>query len=541
MVDEGGLVKVLDFGLAKLTERPQIGEEESTRSIPPWTEEGTILGTAAYMSPEQAAGKQMDARSDIFNFGSVLYEMVTGQRAFQGDSKMSTLAAVLNQEPKPASEISRSVPHDLERIITRCLRKDPSRRFQHMDDLRVELDELLQTQPDSASQADSTPKGIKRHKPLAWMFTAILLAGIFFAAVHFRRPTAELQSINLSLVLPENARLDSHVISPDGSQLAFAATVGDKTQLWVRPLHSPSIRPLGGTEGARYPFWSPDGRFIGFFTQDKLKKVAVASGTTTSLCDVAEPRGGTWNRDGEIVFAPRISDAPLYRVSESGGDSVPVTTLDRSRQEDTHRWPWFLPDGRHFLYFVRSSQRDQGGIYVGSLDSRERRRLLGANGGMAYAEPGYLLYVQNRTLVAEPFDPTRLQTTGEPFSVLERVGQGHAFSRAFSVSRTNVLTYRREVDIGTRLVWCDRTGKQLQSIAAPDEYEIFSLSPDGSRLAGNNVDPETATGDIWLFELTRGALRRFTAILRTSIFRFGLRMELELFSRLIVKATWIFI
>jgi serine/threonine protein kinase/Tol biopolymer transport system component len=519
MVGEDGLVKVLDFGLAKLTERPRIGEEESTRSIPPWTDEGTILGTASYMSPEQATGKPVDARSDIFSFGSVLYEMVTGRRAFESDSKMSTLAKIIHEDPDP---LSGKIPWDLEKVITRCLRKDIHRRFQHMDDLKVELDELLQSAANPAvaqgllyqrQRETAELEGPKRRSFILWLVgTLFLLGGMLSAIAYFQRAPAELQSLKLSVLAPENATLDSHAISPDGRRLVFVARSAKESLLWLRSLDSLSAQPLGGTEGAIDPFWSPDGRHLGFFTKDKLKRIALSSGAVTPLCNVWQARGGTWSSNGEILFAPRISDA-LYRISSvSGGEPVPVTTLDRSRQE-THRWPWFLPDGRHFLYFVRSLQRDRNGIYLGSLDSNEKKRLLaGAIGGMAYAAPGYLLYVQNGTLVARPFDPNRLEITGEPFSVVEKVEQRSGWSTTFSVSSADVLTYMRGGHIAdTQLVWADRAGKQLQSVAIPPGYDYPRLSPDGTHLAVRGIDPETATGDIWLLELSNGTFRRFTS------------------------------
>ena len=389
-----------------------------------------------------------------------------------------------------------------------------------MGDVKVELDELRQsasdpaldslrhTQAAAAGQLDSAPKRIKRKNLLVWIIAAIFLTAIPLAWAYFRRQTPEPRSHKLSVLLPENASLESHAISPDGNQLGFVATVGDNTQIWLRPFDSLNPRPLAGTEGAETIFWSPDARAIGFFTKDKLKRITLSSGVVTALCNVAEARGGAWGGDGEIVFAPRIADG-LYRISANGGKPVPVTTLDRSQREDAHRWPWFLPDGRHFLYYVRSSQRDQQGTYVGSLDSKEKKRLVAAIGGAAYAAPGYLLFVLNQRLVAQPFDPDRLQITGEPVTVVEEVAQGPGWFALFSIS-ANVLTYKGGTNINTQLAWFDRAGKQLQAVATPSNYGIVRLSPDGTLLAGHRVDPETAGGDIWLVELLRGTRRRFT-------------------------------
>ena len=274
----------------------------------------------------------------------------------------------------------------------------------------------------------------------------------------------------------------------------------------MRPLDSLTAQALPGTEGAEYPFWSPDSRFIGFFAQGKLKKIEISGGPAQALCDAAGARGGTWNRDGVIVFAPSFQDA-LYRVSASGGGVTSVTALDRSGQENSHRWPHFLPDGRHFIYFVRSAQRDWQGSYIGSLDSKDKKRLLNVSGSIAYAA-GYLLFVRDGTLMAHPFDPNRLQITGEPIPVAEEVESANFFSE-FSVSDSGVLAYRRSSANKTRLVWLDRVGKQLGPTAAPANYSRHRLSPDEKRVAGNRLD-ETGAGDIWLLELSRGITSRFT-------------------------------
>ncbi|MDA2927732.1 hypothetical protein MYX78_10980, partial [Acidobacteria bacterium AH-259-G07] len=316
---------------------------------------------------------------------------------------------------------------------------------------------------------------------------------------------------------PEQVTLalrDFPVISPDGKHLVFATRSADSPNLlWVRSLDSLTARSLPGTESAFHPFWSPDSRFIGFFSRAKLKRVSLSGGPPQTLCDAPDGTGGSWNRDGTIVFNPHFG-GPLQYVSAAGGEAKPLTELDESRGETAHRWPGFLPDGRHFFYLALSSQPENRGIYLASLDSKEKKRLLSANLNAAYAEPGYLLFMRESTLMAQPFDKKGLELTGEPFPLAENVDRNeHSFSTAafFSVSENGVLTYRSGTGLSrTQLVWFDREGKRLGPVGEPADYSNHELSPDGKRVAVGLLDPETQTRDIWLFDLARGTSSRLT-------------------------------
>jgi Tol biopolymer transport system component len=462
------------------------------------------MGTAGYMSPEQARGQVVDHRSDIFSYGAILYEMISGQRAFQGNSVVEVMNAILKEEP-PELPPNRSIAPALERIVRHCLEKSPEQRFQSAGDIAFDLEALSGSTPATLAVA---PGRLKHRERLAWIVAAVaVFTALVLAVAYFRRAQIDTPVLKLSVLQPKK-ETSGYAISPDGRRLAFVATAEGKTMLWVRPLDSLTAQALPGTEGADHPFWSPDSRFIGFFAQSKLKKIEIAGGPAQTVCEAADPRGGTWNRDGVIVFAPNSQDA-LYRVSSSGGGSTSVTTLDRSGQENAHRWPHFLPDGRHFIYFVRSAQRDWQGCYLGSLDSKEKRRLLTASGSVAYAA-GYLLFVREGTLLAHAFDPNRLQITGEPIPVAEQVEHHRNFFSEFSVSDSGVLAYQHGSDNTTRLIWLDRGGKQHGPTLAPANFNAHRLSPDEKRVAGNRLDDTGAT-DIWLLELSRGITSRFTS------------------------------
>jgi Tol biopolymer transport system component len=466
---------------------------------------GTILGTAAYMSPEQARGRPIDRRTDVWAFGCVLYEMLTGRQAFGGTDVTEILAAIVRGEPDWAALPPATPPH-LRRLLERCLQKDPARRLRDIGDVAMELDA-----PVAEPAAPALVVPARRSSLVPWAVAALCLLG-GLAVGYFRRPLPEEAPVTkLPLLPPENTSFNEIAVSPDGRRLAFTArAAAGPTQLWVRPLDSLSAQPLAGTEGASLPFWSPDSRSIGFFAAGKLKKVEASGGAPQTLVNTPlVPRGGAWSRDGVIIFSGS-SGTPLYRVPAAGGEPQPVTALDPARQENTHSWPQFLPDGQHFLFFALSSQAENTGVYVASLDSKSHTRLLGTTSTAAYAS-GYLLFLREGALLAQAFDLARLATAGEAVPVAELV-QFDTFLRArFSVSQSGVLVYDASGSgTSSRLLWFDRAGKPLGSVGDPGDYTHLNLSPDDQRVVASRRDPQTGLQDIWLFELARGVSSRFT-------------------------------
>jgi serine/threonine protein kinase len=504
-------IKILDFGLAKLTQA-KLGSVAVTEGLTGagLTEPGMLMGTVGYMSPEQVRGENVDHRSDIFSFGAIVYEMLSSRRAFHGNSAVETANAILNEEPQPLAQINGSTPLGLERIARHCLEKRPEQRFQSVSDLAFHL-ETLSGHPESTPAV--LPGASKHRKHLGWVGAAILfLVAVTFVVAYIHRTRIEMRLFKLSALPPEKTIFGSHgshAVSPDGRRLAFVATAGGRTSLWIRPLDSLAAVELAGTEQAAYPFWSPDGNFIGFFAGSKLKKMAISGEPPQTICDAGDGRGGAWSREGEIVFAPNIGDV-LYHVSAAGGPPTPLTTFEQLHGENSHRWPYFLPDGKHFVFFVRSSKQEFQGFYVGLLGTKDKKLLLRGAGSVAYADPGYLLFVRDGTLIAQHFDAESLRVTGEPFSVAQPVGYAGNLWSEFSLSTNGILTYRRAGSTRNRLIWFSRQGKQLESVSVPDDYEPFRLSPNEKILAGSRLDPQTRQGDVWLFELSRGVLSRFT-------------------------------
>jgi Tol biopolymer transport system component len=506
--------KLLDFGLAKPQGLAASGSAFSavaTQASPasPVTREGTVIGTFQYMSPEQVEGREADSRSDIFALGAVLYEMATGKRAFEGKSQISIASAILEKEPEPISRVQPMTPPALEHVVKTCLAKDPEERFQTAHDVKLELKWISE----SGSQAAALPVVSRRRLRERTAWALVALAGILaagFAATWFRRAVEEPPVLRLTLPGPPKADLNVGggmlAISPDGHYVVFPATAQGKTLLWLRSLDSTEARSLEGTEGASYPFWSPDSRFIGFFAQSKLKKVDVSGSPPQVICDVTDTRGGTWNREGVILFAPDFNSG-LMRVSAQGGQPQPVTSPDASRKEISHRWPYFLPDGKHYLFTMRSSQPETRGIYVGSLDSAERKRLAGDDSKAVYSEAGYLLFWRTPdVLLAQRLDLKRLELTGEPVFLASGLQDFDDRAYApFSVSQTGLLVYYRLGASNVRLSWFDRGGKRLSDVGPPEAFYEFALSPDESLLISNRSD-----ADLWMIEFARGTLTRFT-------------------------------
>ncbi len=487
MVGSGDVIKVLDFGLAKLLapEEPSPATDTLTAEAPgiSLSRAGTIVGTPGYISPEQATGGKVDSRSDVFAFGALLYEMVTGRRAFAGNSAAEALAKVVSEEPATPSQLARRVPKDLEKLIQRCLRKEPERRFQHMLDVKIELQEIKEEHDSGLTAA---PVHIERPRP--WWQVAILLALALATALVMVWPTRAPVSpalMRFNFSAPDKGVLEpgAAVPSPDGRRIAFVArSASSERALWIRPLDSPTPRRIAGSEGASGPFWSPDGRFVGFFADGKLKKMDPSGGPAQNICPVGTVTGATWSRDGVIVFAP-ANRVPLHRVAAAGGTPEPITSLDSRRRENSHRWPHFLPDGRHFLFTARSDVGENTGIYVGSLGSKEKRWLLAAQSNAVYAPPGYLLFARERTLMARRFDANRLQLSGEAFAVAPDVGHfTESASALFSVSADGaVLTYQTPVTRMSRLTWFDRAGMNLGSVGPEGDFTQPRLAPNGNR------------------------------------------------------------
>jgi eukaryotic-like serine/threonine-protein kinase len=518
--------KLLDFGVAKALPRAAgmraaIGATSAPTASKPLTAEGTIVGTFQYMSPEQVEGKEADARSDIFAFGAMLYEMATGKKAFEGKTTASVIAAVLEREPSPISTLRPLIPPALDRVVKKCLAKAPDERWQSAKDLHDELKWILEGGSQVGVPLPVTTQRKTRQR-FAWVgaagVTIVALGLLVFAANRVLQPEAK-GLIRFVISPPENASFPSepHVsLSPDGRRLVFVAhTSGGNDLLYLRPLDSVTAQVLPGTEGAGLPFWSPDGRYLSFFADDKLKKIDVAggSGPPVTLCDAPNWHGGTWNRDGVIVFSADLSGGvDLYRVPDSGGVPVPLA-LERSLAESgqIQITPQFLPDGRHFLYFSASLQSEQSWICVGSLDSKETKRLVHVNSQGMYAPPGYLLFVRQGTLLAQAFDPGHVQLKGDPSSIAEGVassaliGEGH-----FSTSESGVLAYENGRDADTQLVRFDRTGTRHGTVGGFGAYTSPAISPDGSKLAVGVRDPHTQTRDIWIFDLKRGTGSRLT-------------------------------
>jgi Tol biopolymer transport system component len=491
-VSDDGRVKVLDFGLAKASE-PLGGSsinlpQSPTITSPAMTQQGLILGTPAYMSPEQARGRPVDKRADIWAFGCVLYEMVTGRRLFEGANATETLANVLMGQPDLSAAPART-----RRLLERCLEKDPTKRLRDIGDVWDLLE--APTGVPSAARSAKWPWGIAG--------AAVLTSLIALAAVALRTVPPEPPVYEFAVNVPQFDWRWSFSLSPDGRHVALAPPTG---RISIHPLAGGETRELPATEGARLPFWSPDGLSIAFFAEGKLKKVAVSGGPPQSLSDVENPRGGTWSADGVILFAP-TPGGEIHRVSEGGGQPVPVTSSDSGSPAGKFH-PSFLPDHRHFLY----SKRD--GIYIGSIERGELRRLLPDFSNAVYIPgrggDGYVLFVRDFTLMAQPFDPSRFELTGNPFSVAESLAGlgGHYFS---AVAGGSVL-YHRGDPVGapkSRLAWVDRSGKTLESLGPPKALIAFELSPDETQVALRTHGSEWNT-DIWVLDLKRGTMSRLT-------------------------------
>src|ERR1700730_14773601 len=516
--------KLLDFGLAKHgDERSSMAAAVSTAptDAPSLTAAGTILGTLPYMAPEQIEGQEADARTDIFAFGAVLYEMITGRRAFQGKSQPRLMSAILSADPPAPSHVLKGIPPILDHIIERCLAKDPANRWQSARDLGLEL-EWAKTPVKSLESATAAAKQDRRLKLGSLVLVIVAVAALIPAVMYFRSFRSTATAPDTRFEIPATGNPFLMAISPDGRSVAYVApSDSGVTMLWVRPLNSLDARMLPGTSGAQSPDWSPDSRFVvfGVPAERKLKKIEVAGGPAQTLADLGGGyTRGTWNREQIILFGS--SNGGIRRVPASGGEAPEITELDASLGEIAHNTPWFLPDGRHFLYTAWSNQPENRAIYVGSLDSKTRKRLMTAESKAVYVRPGFILFLRSQTLMARPFDADRLEFTGEAIPVAEEVAYNPQLGQsAFYASDEGTLIYRKgrvEQGQGTwRWSWMDRTGKTSGTIDVPLNLNAdVRVSPDGKQVAcfdgGVGFFFGSGPADVWVYDLDRNVRTRVT-------------------------------
>jgi Tol biopolymer transport system component len=527
-----GAVKLLDFGLAKALEGDVApGDISTSPTISRMaTQAGIILGTAAYMSPEQAKGRPADRRADIWAFGCVLYEMVTGKKPFDGETISDVLAAVIRAEPDWAA-LPLETPRRIRELLERCLTKDLRQRLQSIAEARIAIDKAISGDvgadlvPARAEPAQARRQGSPLRRALPWIVAAGMgmIAAAAFGVIYLRAPAVKPAAIRSLIPAPQNASFGffvsaigvtgAPVLSPDGTRLAFPATdASGKEALWLRPLDSLAAQPLQGTEGATFPFWAPDSRQLGFFQDGELKKIDVTGGPPVTICDASVGRGGAWSSNDVIVFSS--GGARLMSVPASGGTPTPLAAPKASGFTFINRWPVFLPDGRHFLYLsgdVQSPGSSKLGIRLGEIGSNEQEFLLQADSDALYASPGYLLFLRGDTLMAQRFDAASQKLKGDALPVAEPVGSPQSFRLGlFSVSQTGLLVYETgTVQGGGQLVWLDANGKEIAKVGQPGPV-LLRLSPDGQQAAYALPRPGGGAADIWLVDLARGVETRFT-------------------------------
>ncbi|MGA9882862.1 MAG: protein kinase, partial [Candidatus Acidiferrales bacterium] len=483
------------------------------------TMQGVLLGTAAYMSPEQAKAKPVDRRADIWAFGCVLYEMLTGKMAFTGETVTDTLAAVIMKDPD-WSQLPAATPTRVRVLLQRCLQKDPKQRLQAIGDARISLDEVLSgaPEPSSPTVAAATISAPFWRRAMPWVIAAaaLLSAAIVLTVAHLGHQSSPEPTTMSQIEPPANTTFGfmPPVLSPDGRQMVFTAAGADgRQQLWLRALDSATAQPIAGTDGAGLPFWSPDGRSIGFFANGKLNRIDLSDGAIVSLADAESGEGGSWAPDGTIVFAPDAGGV-LARIPAAGGAAQPIANLPASIKAYSERYPQFLPDGKHFLFFVWSAVPANQGVYAGSLDGGQVRLVLPNYSDALYVRPNHLLFMRQSTLMAAQFDPASLRVSGNPAPLVSKLPSPVFFFHGpFTASGDGDLIYGAGVYKPDSLLWFDRNGKQVGETNPAGYYGYYdtpSISPDGSKLAASIGDAESPTGAIWVFDLRDAVTRPLT-------------------------------
>ena len=511
-------VKVLDFGLATLHGGTplQMPVDRTPTARHQLTSERTLLGTVHYMAPERLEGRDANAVSDLFAFGAVLYEMCTGRRPFESGSSAAVIAAILHTDPPAPSTIRPDIPPPIDWIVQKSLAKSPEARWQAAGDIVEVLRWLAR---DTGRRPESPASWRRWLVPLAALSSALLLGVlVLLFARGFDRAAPAPPVLSFSVLppaaggftpTPSSVPTPQFALSPDGARLVFVASVApDPPQLWVRPLDSLTAVPVPGTHGAEYPFWSPDSQSIGFFANGSLKRIDLSGGPARVLAPAPHGRGGAWSRSGIIIFTPSTQSA-LLRIPAAGGEAVPLTRVEPGGAEASHRWPQFLPDDRHFIFFVQGRESEAHGIHLGSLDGGPPRKLVMSGLSAAFVAPDRLLFVADDALVAMRLDQTRQELVGEPMPVASPVAGSSNFYAAFSASQTGLLAYASSA-ASAELVWVDRAGRKQGSVGPPAEYVDFRLSPHDQHLAVAEVDPQTHRPDIRVVDLLRGPKTRLT-------------------------------
>jgi serine/threonine protein kinase/Tol biopolymer transport system component len=523
-VGKDGHVKILDFGLAR--QIAPLGDPGDTKSptLARPTEPGVILGTVAYMSPEQVRGLPADHRADIFTFGCVLYEMLSGRRPFSGPSTVETMHAIVRDEPAELPAAVREAAGGLERVLRTCLAKEPGERWQSAADLARELSWLGEDQRrDRASAPAARRFSMFSARWLPWVIAGLAAAAAIFVALFSPRsvvPGGGEPVIRFSVQPPEKTAFERFVLgfsfapSPDGRRIAFLAASGGPAVLWLWSVSDAAATRLADTESAISPFWAPDGLFVAFFADGKLKKIAVSGGPAQVLCEAPFGQAGTWNAHGVILFSQWSGEGQgIYRISADGGTAAKLALADGAAAGTTRAWPSFLPDGNHFLYMtgVFRGLIEDHRVCVGQLGSREAACLMQSDSRVEYAPPGRLLFVRKGTLLAQPFDAGKRRLSGQPASIADRISVFAPTGGAdFGASADGQMLVYRQGAPASRLVWMDRSGRQLGSVGEPGYFGLVRISPDERRLAADVEDPATGGRDIWLYDLVTGLGSRLT-------------------------------
>jgi|SRR5579872_197492 len=513
-VTKDGHIKLLDFGLAKLAQGAAgSGEMTLTNAH---TAAGVVLGTATYMAPEQVRGEAADARTDIFALGAVLYEMLSGARAFHRDTAAETMTAVLKDDPPELTNSGRAISPTLERIVRRCLEKSPDQRFQSARDLSFALSALSGT--DSSAAVRAAAVATPRRIPIVHaLIVALLMAVVAAATWSVARRPLPAPRMQFAVAVPHEMSVSHMALSRDGSMLVFVSPEESSAMpmLFVQRVGSPNVTPLQGTQGASYPFWSPDRAYVGFFADGKLEKIAVAGGTPQVLAPAPAGRGGSWGNKGVIIYSPD-AQSPILRVNADGTGGAEVTARIKAAEDNSHRWPVFLPDGDHFLFWAGNfaNQRDDraSGVYMSSLEGKLRQLVALCHSSFGY-DAHHLFYANDQLeLVSVPFDPASGAASGSAGVVANAVGfQPSTYWAAFDVAQNGTLVYSPDVGAAQSvLTWMDRSGKELGHIGEPAILANPTLSPDGSRVAVDISDRKASNVDIWIESTTGAANTRFT-------------------------------